>query len=380
MEESDAKNTNAYIDAFQRRRKTRIVAIAAGALLVLGVAVAVILGADNAAGNANTSSDQSGSVPADAAVSTNNGTIVGGIATYFTHPTLPPDNSTAAMEHGNNPGSVDDSLSNGEQQTDSKSADSSIDASRPPPSTTSLDNPISTTPTPSSAGVKTTPPVSTAVPPTTSPVVTSSPTPAPPSPTAAPTPPPVQPTTPPTPPPTPSTPSPSQPTPPPPPTGNDLKAQIVRQTSIIRAGHGLGPVRWNQDLAVKMQTWADSCPQRFGGGHGGPAGNQNLAGFAECGNNCMHVPGPAQTWWESEEELWDYDTNQSKDGNWVTTGHFQNSLDPGVTEIACGWSTCFNPNVNKQDSLVWCNYLGANNGRIPRPKISKAQIKANLIA
>ncbi|KAF0710376.1 hypothetical protein AaE_012553, partial [Aphanomyces astaci] len=46
MEESDAKDTNAYIVAFQRRRKMRIVAIATGALLVLGVAAAVVVATD----------------------------------------------------------------------------------------------------------------------------------------------------------------------------------------------------------------------------------------------------------------------------------------------------------------------------------------------
>ncbi|KAF0694342.1 hypothetical protein As57867_014698, partial [Aphanomyces stellatus] len=159
-----------------------------------------------------------------------------------------------------------------------------------------------------------------------------------------------------------------------------LKAQIVYQTSKIRAAHGLGPVTWNDDLAVKMQAWADSCPQKTGGGHGGPPGNQNLAGFAPCGNSCMKAAGPAWTWYDSEEAEWNYDANASKDGNWMTTGHFSNSMNPGVNQIACGWSTCYNPNIKADDSLVWCNYLGGNDNKIPRPNMPKAQIQASLTA
>ncbi|OQR89686.1 hypothetical protein THRCLA_09634 [Thraustotheca clavata] len=49
-------------------------------------------------------------------------------------------------------------------------------------------------------------------------------------------------------------------------------------------------------------------------------------------------------------------------------------MDPGVNQIACGWSTFYNPNINKDDSLVWCNYLGGNNGNIPRPSVDQATL------
>ncbi|RHY88751.1 hypothetical protein DYB26_004874 [Aphanomyces astaci] len=459
MEESDAKDTNAYIVAFQRRRKMRIVAIATGALLVLGVAAAVVVATDSTADNASTSSGRD-RLPLNAAGGNNGGgsqspstttvddTFVGGPEIYFTHTTLSPGSpsnvhggsttssgkhsdvdggSTASSNHGKNPGSVHHhSTSKLPLNGNSTGSNNAVNGSRPCPSITAVDNSIATTSPPPSYGAPTRPPeitVSPSDPPTTpcpQPIVTSAPTPPPQYPTHAPrptsppatypptaapsnpptaapsNPPTAAPTNPPTPPPTPppvqptSSPTrpPVQPTPPPtrppvqptpPLSGSDLKAQIVHQTSVIRAGYGLGPVTWNDDLAKKMQAWADSCPQKTGGGHGGPPGNQNLASFIVCGNNCMHEPGPAQTWWDSEEELWDYDANKSRDGNWMTTGHFQNSLDPGVNEIACGWSTCFNPIANQDDSLVWCNYIGGTNGRIPRPIISKAEIKARII-
>ncbi|RHZ19242.1 hypothetical protein DYB31_010105 [Aphanomyces astaci] len=280
MEESDAKDTNAYIVAFQRRRKMRIVAIATGALLVLGVAAAVVVATDSTADNASTSSGRD-RLPLNAAGGNNGGgsqspstttvddTFVGGPEIYFTHTTLSP--GSPSNVHGGS--------------TTSSGKHSDVDG------------------------------------------------------------------------------------------GSTASSNHGKNP----AGYGLGPVTWNDDLAKKMQAWADSCPQKTGGGHGGPPGNQNLASFIVCGNNCMHEPGPAQTWWDSEEELWDYDANKSRDGNWMTTGHFQNSLDPGVNEIACGWSTCFNPIANQNDSLVWCNYIGGTNGRIPRPIITKAEIKARII-
>ncbi|KDO17265.1 hypothetical protein SPRG_21865, partial [Saprolegnia parasitica CBS 223.65] len=164
------------------------------------------------------------------------------------------------------------------------------------------------------------------------------------------------------------------------PSNGDLKAQIIHQTTVLRAAHGLGPVTWNDELAAKMQAWADSNPQKNGGGHGGPPGNQNLAGFVICNNDCMHTAGPAWNWYSSEEKLWDYDSNQSKDGNWMTTGHFSNSMDPGVNQVACGYSTYYNPNIGKDDSLVWCNYLGGTNGKIPRPSADQATLVKQILA
>nr|AIG55496.1 secreted protein [Thraustotheca clavata] len=157
-----------------------------------------------------------------------------------------------------------------------------------------------------------------------------------------------------------------------------LKEQIIHQTNLIRAAHGLGPVKWNDELAAKMQAWANSDPQQNGGGHGGPPGNQNLASFDVCNDNCMRMTGPAWAWYSGEEKLWDYDANKSRDGIWETTGHFSNSMDPGVNEIACGYSTFYNPQIGHDDSLVWCNYLGGNNGVIPRPRIDQATLEKQL--
>ncbi len=168
-------------------------------------------------------------------------------------------------------------------------------------------------------------------------------------------------------------------------TSGDLKAQVVRQTSIIRASHGLGPVTWDDELGVKMQVWADSCPQKTGGGHGGPPGNQNLASFIPCGNDCMgQKDSPAWNWYVTEESLFDYDTQMSRDGNWMTTGHFTNSMAPDVNKIACGWSTCYNPLIKKDDSLIWCNYFSTSPGEggkdIPRPKQKKELTYQQIVA
>ncbi|OQR93208.1 hypothetical protein ACHHYP_02799 [Achlya hypogyna] len=107
----------------------------------------------------------------------------------------------------------------------------------------------------------------------------------------------------------------------------------------------------------------------------------NLANYDNCGNDCMHMSGAAWAWYSEEEKLWNYDTNESKDGNWMTTGHFSNSMDPGVNQIACGYSTFPNPNIGgKPDSLVWCNYLGGTGGKIPRPLKDQATIAKEIVA
>ncbi len=161
-----------------------------------------------------------------------------------------------------------------------------------------------------------------------------------------------------------------------------LKDQVLHQTNKLREAHGLNSnVTWDDALAVDMQAWADSCPQKTGGGHGGPAGNQNLASFIPCGSNCMATEGPAWDWYDSESDLWNYAADQSADGNFLTTGHFYNSMNAGLTSMACGWSSCFNPTINEEDHLIWCNYDGGiDPPHIPRPLYSKAAIHDSLFA
>ncbi|KDO27281.1 hypothetical protein SPRG_07530 [Saprolegnia parasitica CBS 223.65] len=158
--------------------------------------------------------------------------------------------------------------------------------------------------------------------------------------------------------------------------------QIVRQLNLIRKAHGYTtPVVWDEKLAADMQAWADSCPQKNGGGHGGPPGAQNLASYEECKTNCHHQVGASWNWYDSEQQLWSYERDACANGDWMTCGHFQNSMNKGVSAIGCGWSTCYNPNINGQDSLIWCNYIGVSDPpQIPRPKMAREAILASLTA
>ncbi|OQS06007.1 hypothetical protein THRCLA_01925 [Thraustotheca clavata] len=174
-----------------------------------------------------------------------------------------------------------------------------------------------------------------------------------------------------------------QPTPAPVNPGKEsMKDQILRQYNVIRKAHGFTTdVVWDNDLATKMQAWADSCPQKNGGGHGGPDGAQNLASFDDCKDDCYHQVGVAWSWYDGEQQKWNYNSDSCGDGNWMTCGHFQNSMNKGVTAIGCGWSTCYNPSINGQDSLIWCNYIGVSDPpKIPRPQKSREDILASLTA
>ncbi|CAK4841617.1 unnamed protein product, partial [Aphanomyces euteiches] len=79
LEESDAKNTNAYIDAFQARQKKRMLAIMAGTILVLGVAAVVIVATNKSTDSA---SQSAGIGPSDGINKGSNSseTLVGGTA------------------------------------------------------------------------------------------------------------------------------------------------------------------------------------------------------------------------------------------------------------------------------------------------------------
>ncbi|KAF0712793.1 Aste57867_4659 [Aphanomyces stellatus] len=164
------------------------------------------------------------------------------------------------------------------------------------------------------------------------------------------------------------------------PSSGTLNDQILVQLNLLRQAHDLDPVVWNPDLAARMQAWADSCPQATGGGHGGPPGSQNLASFDPCDNDCMRYLGPSWSWYD-EVTRWDFDADMCANGNWMDCGHFYNSLNPAVTSIACGASTCFNPIIGRDDSLVWCNYVGAQDPpQIPRPNMAYDDLRASLTA
>ncbi|KAF0712792.1 Aste57867_4658 [Aphanomyces stellatus] len=181
--------------------------------------------------------------------------------------------------------------------------------------------------------------------------------------------------------PAPPAPSPSPPSPPSPGNG-DLGDQVARQLTIIRAAHGLGPVTYDAGIAAQMQAWADDCSQHPGGGHGGPYGVQNLASAPDCGTNCLKEEGPSWWWYAGEVVNFNFQSQQCdlnvNDGG---CGHFVNSLGTWVTKVGCGWSTCYNPSIGKNDPLIWCNYDGNGDDRaIPGPKKSLAQVRTEMLS
>ncbi|KAF0719783.1 hypothetical protein As57867_000781, partial [Aphanomyces stellatus] len=162
--------------------------------------------------------------------------------------------------------------------------------------------------------------------------------------------------------------------PPSPPSGNEMQDQLTDQTNNIRAAHGLKPLKWNSTVASDLQRWASSCP---GNQFGGVQGWQNLVGFQPCDGHCRKVVGAAWSFYSRQETLWNYDSNQCRDGNWANCAFFSNSMSPAATSFGCGWSQCANGNY------VWCNYLTPDDKSvIPRIQngIAKYQLKASLIA
>ncbi|KAF0712797.1 Aste57867_4663 [Aphanomyces stellatus] len=154
--------------------------------------------------------------------------------------------------------------------------------------------------------------------------------------------------------------------------GGTLNDQILHQFNILRQAHGLNKVVWNDELAVDMQAWADSCPQKDGGDHGGPEGNQNLSSFSPCGDDCKRYLGPSFFWYD-EAHNWDFNSDSCAPVDDLGCGHFVNSMNPAVLSIACGSSTCYNSVIEKDDSLVWCNYVNSEGAQNP-PHIPPSQV------
>ncbi|KAF0715159.1 Aste57867_3540 [Aphanomyces stellatus] len=154
-----------------------------------------------------------------------------------------------------------------------------------------------------------------------------------------------------------------------------IKNQILDQTNKLRAAHGIPPITYDDTAAAGLQQWADSCP---GFQRGGPSGSQNLAPFVPCGDvnqpACMSLAGAAWMWYDQEEALWNYDTNQCKSDNVNACGDFSNMLCRSVLSMACGWSSCTN------GDYVWCNFdIPMINPSVPRNMVmSKDALRASL--
>lgn len=160
---------------------------------------------------------------------------------------------------------------------------------------------------------------------------------------------------------------------------NKFEARILAQHNVLREAHGLSILTWDPDLAQANTEYAQTCP---GLRHGGPKGNQNIASFSwPCAIQETVCPsGTSATWllYAAEEQLWNYDTNACRTGNWADCGHFNNMMAPEASKIGCGFSTACDKTPSNA-GLFYCSYVHqSSKERIPPPNNAEVDLKSQL--
>jgi pathogenesis-related protein 1 len=136
----------------------------------------------------------------------------------------------------------------------------------------------------------------------------------------------------------------------------DIRA-ILAHHNTVRAGVGVGPLRWDDGLAAYAQQWADrlaadGCrmehrqPNDYGENlYQGTAGHYTAVDAARA--------------WESENRL--YDGGVITKNNYRTIGHYTQMVWRDTARMGCGEATC------NGTLLVACNYDPPGNylGRKP---------------
>jgi len=150
---------------------------------------------------------------------------------------------------------------------------------------------------------------------------------------------------------------------------NELRAQVANggEAGQPQAGN-MRALRWNEELAIIAQRWADQCTW----GHdqdrrtlNGTISGQNVfmsfSSRVESVEKMMSKVAEAVTSWYNEVKTPGYDPEGVEKYVFDSaTGHYTQVIWAETEQIGCGW-TYFNSGGKWQRSYVVCNYAKAGN-------------------
>jgi len=154
---------------------------------------------------------------------------------------------------------------------------------------------------------------------------------------------------------------------------NTVRQRVAAAESQRLGGTVVIPdLTWNSDLAAFAQDWADQQAAQLQQGlqpehRPNNAYGENMYWSWSTPGLPDQSPTAAVTWWASEQQYYNYDTNTCVDGQ--VCGHYTQLVWSTTTQVGCGQSTWAQDGNNY---VFWvCNYAPAGNltinGQLQRP-------------
>jgi len=108
--------------------------------------------------------------------------------------------------------------------------------------------------------------------------------------------------------------------------------QFIKLHNEYRSQHGAGPLSWDDEMAKRAQTHAESCVW----GHNSIGSKIGIGQNLYAGTNA--TPLDAVKGWYDEVQSYDFNTHKSKDGKDVY--HFTQLVWKDSTKLGCGVAEC----------------------------------------
>ncbi|OAQ68639.1 extracellular SCP domain-containing protein Pry1 [Pochonia chlamydosporia 170] len=133
----------------------------------------------------------------------------------------------------------------------------------------------------------------------------------------------------------------------------NFKAEMIEAHNFFRGQHSAQPLTWNENLANKAQSWANTCNWSHSGS------GENLAS------------GTGFTSWGAFVNLWGAERKQynyAQPGFSSATGHFTQVVWKNSKTLGCGWKKCGGGQGKASGWYIVCHYSPAGNylGQFPQ--------------